>query len=202
MFYTNTLRYEEQYINGEENNVESLFIQQTDNSVVRQQNHVPVYDCCVAPAARGYSIDRGSVGGGSTVVQGPIRVGDAESERTSGARLAPVLVGERISCNRVVYGPNICPKRVQSIGGGNTLGVLDEHLRALCNPSSYPNNSFSQHRTLCHMYEHPPAIKATMLHHSLEAPLERNLLEALEVKRQSPEINNRGELMDALRLVT
>ncbi|EYC02764.1 hypothetical protein Y032_0098g3111 [Ancylostoma ceylanicum] len=181
MFYTNTLRYEEQYINGEENNVESLFIQQTDNSVVRQQNHVPVYDCCVAPAARGYSIDRGSVGGGSTVVQGPIRVGDAESERTSGARLAPVLVGER---------------------GGNTLGVLDEHLRALCNPSSYPNNSFSQHRTLCHMYEHPPAIKATMLHHSLEAPLERNLLEALEVKRQSPEINNRGELMDALRLVT
>ena len=79
---------------------------------------------------------------------------------------------------------------------------LDEHLRALRNPSSYPKSGFSRHRTLHHTYEDPPAIKATVIHRSLEAPLERKLLEALAIKRLSPEINNKDELMEALRLIT
>ncbi|EYC30718.1 hypothetical protein Y032_0004g1730 [Ancylostoma ceylanicum] len=79
---------------------------------------------------------------------------------------------------------------------------LDEHVRALRNPSSYPNSGFSRHRTLCHTHEHPPAIRATVLHRSVETPLERKLIEALEIKRQSPEINNKDELMDAMRLIT
>ncbi|EYC24834.1 hypothetical protein Y032_0013g2128 [Ancylostoma ceylanicum] len=78
---------------------------------------------------------------------------------------------------------------------------LDEHMRALRNPSSYPNSSFSHHRTLHHTYEDPPRIKVTILHRSLDAPLERKMLEALAIKRLSPEINNKNELADALQLI-
>ncbi|EYC40623.1 hypothetical protein Y032_0604g557 [Ancylostoma ceylanicum] len=79
---------------------------------------------------------------------------------------------------------------------------LDEHLRAMRNPSSYPNNSFSHHRTLHHTREDPPGVRVTVLHRSLESPLERKLLEALAIKRLMPEINSKEELMDILRLIT
>ncbi|EYB86176.1 hypothetical protein Y032_0283g1298 [Ancylostoma ceylanicum] len=78
---------------------------------------------------------------------------------------------------------------------------LDEHMRALRNPTSYPNSSFSRHRTLHHTYDDPPRMKVTILHRSQESPLERKVLEALEIKRLSPEINNKDEMMDALRLI-
>ncbi|EYB85815.1 hypothetical protein Y032_0290g1536 [Ancylostoma ceylanicum] len=74
-------------------------------------------------------------------------------------------------------------------------------MRALRNPTSYPNSSFSRHRTLHHTYDDPPKMKVTILHRSQEAPLERKVLEALEIKRLSPEINNKDEMMDALRLI-
>ncbi|EYC25440.1 hypothetical protein Y032_0012g1893 [Ancylostoma ceylanicum] len=79
---------------------------------------------------------------------------------------------------------------------------IDEHLRALRNHASYPNSSFSHHRTLRHTREDPPGVRVTVLHRSLRSPLERKLLEALEIKRITPEINNRDELWDTLRLIT
>ncbi|EYC25072.1 hypothetical protein Y032_0012g1686 [Ancylostoma ceylanicum] len=78
---------------------------------------------------------------------------------------------------------------------------LDEHMRALRNPTSYSSSSFSRHRTLHHTYEDPPRMKVTILHRSQESPLERKVLEALAIKRLSPEINNKDEMMDALRLI-
>ena len=79
---------------------------------------------------------------------------------------------------------------------------MDEHVRALRNPSSYPRSGFSRHRTLFHEQEAPPSLKVTILHRSKEGPLERKLLEALAIKRLSPEINNRDELMGAMSLIS
>ena len=78
---------------------------------------------------------------------------------------------------------------------------LDEHVRALRNPPAYPRSAFSRHRTLLHQDEEPPSLKVTVLYRSREAPLERKLLEAITIKRLSPEINNRDELIEAMRLV-
>ncbi|EYC36389.1 hypothetical protein Y032_0901g2958 [Ancylostoma ceylanicum] len=44
--------------------------------------------------------------------------------------------------------------------------------------------------------------QSTVLHCSLENNLERKLLEAPAIRRIMPEINNKDELMDTLRLVT
>ncbi|EYC36808.1 hypothetical protein Y032_0854g2698 [Ancylostoma ceylanicum] len=79
---------------------------------------------------------------------------------------------------------------------------IDEHLRALRNPASYIKSSFSHHRTSRHTREDPPGLKVTALHRSLESTLERKLMEALTINRIMPEINNRDELMDTVRLIT
>ncbi|EYC21534.1 hypothetical protein Y032_0988g3301 [Ancylostoma ceylanicum] len=78
---------------------------------------------------------------------------------------------------------------------------LDEHRRAFTSPQSYPNNSFSKHRTAVHTRESPPLFKITVLHRHLEQPLERKIMEAREIKRHNPEINSRDELAEALRLI-
>ena len=78
---------------------------------------------------------------------------------------------------------------------------MDEHVRALRNPASYPKSGFSRHRVLHHQREAPPALKVSVIHRTKEAPLERKLLEAIAIKRLSPEINNRDELMEAMRLI-
>ncbi|EYC39096.1 hypothetical protein Y032_0676g1431 [Ancylostoma ceylanicum] len=79
---------------------------------------------------------------------------------------------------------------------------LDEHRRALTNPSSYASESFSKHRTLKHTYERAPMLKVTVLHRHLVNTLERKIMEAVEIRRHSPEINNKEELREVLRLVT
>ncbi|EYC36736.1 hypothetical protein Y032_0862g2742 [Ancylostoma ceylanicum] len=50
---------------------------------------------------------------------------------------------------------------------------LDEHRRALTNPSSYASESFSKHRTLKHTYERAPMLKVTVLHRHLVNTLEK-----------------------------
>ncbi|EYB93410.1 hypothetical protein Y032_0183g968 [Ancylostoma ceylanicum] len=76
---------------------------------------------------------------------------------------------------------------------------LDEHLRALRNPLSYPNNSFSYQRTLHHTREDPPGAEVAVLHRSLKSLLERKLLEAVAIRRLPPEMNSKDELMDTLK---
>ncbi|EYC31466.1 hypothetical protein Y032_0004g2168 [Ancylostoma ceylanicum] len=49
-------------------------------------------------------------------------------------------------------------------------------------PTSYPNSSFSRHRTLHHTYDDLPRMEITVLRRSQEAPLERKVLEALATK--------------------
>ncbi|EYC16241.1 hypothetical protein Y032_0034g2879 [Ancylostoma ceylanicum] len=78
---------------------------------------------------------------------------------------------------------------------------LGEHMRALRNPTSYLNSSFLLHRTLHHTYDDPPTMKVTILHRAQEASLERKVLGVLAIKRISLEINNKDEMMDALRLI-
>ncbi|EYC15205.1 hypothetical protein Y032_0037g3382 [Ancylostoma ceylanicum] len=78
---------------------------------------------------------------------------------------------------------------------------LDEHRRALVNPSSYPSESFSRHRTLKHTSERAPTFKVTVLHRHLTRTLERKIMEAVEIRRHKPEINNKEELRDVLRLI-
>uniref|UniRef100_A0A0N4W7N2 Doublecortin domain-containing protein n=1 Tax=Haemonchus placei TaxID=6290 RepID=A0A0N4W7N2_HAEPC len=47
-----------------------------------------------------------------------------------------------------------------------------------------------------------PFLKVAILHRTKDAPLERKLLEALAIKSLSPEMNNRDELMEALKLIS
>ena len=78
---------------------------------------------------------------------------------------------------------------------------IDEHRRAMGNPPSYPNSSFSRHRTHAHAHQEPPSLSITVLHRSVENAMERKILEALEIKRLSPEINNREELRDIMQVI-
>ncbi|EYB81298.1 hypothetical protein Y032_0387g463 [Ancylostoma ceylanicum] len=78
---------------------------------------------------------------------------------------------------------------------------LDEHRRALKNPSSYASESFSRHRTRTHTHERPPMLKVKGLNRHLVNILERKFMEAVEIRRIGAEINNREELSDALRLI-
>ncbi|EYC28816.1 hypothetical protein Y032_0007g3445 [Ancylostoma ceylanicum] len=79
---------------------------------------------------------------------------------------------------------------------------LDEHRRALTNPASYPSESFSRHRTLKHTTERAPTFRVTVLHRHLTQTLERKIMEAVEIKRHNPEINNKEELREVLRLIS
>ncbi|EYC45759.1 hypothetical protein Y032_0417g1096 [Ancylostoma ceylanicum] len=52
-------------------------------------------------------LERRQEEGGCRQYRDPVEIRDVESERTSGARLAPFLVGERILCNRRNMAPNL-----------------------------------------------------------------------------------------------
>ncbi|EYC26545.1 hypothetical protein Y032_0010g1212 [Ancylostoma ceylanicum] len=78
---------------------------------------------------------------------------------------------------------------------------LDEHRRALNRPQSYPTNSFSKHRTTMHTYGSIPEFEVKVLHRNLVKPLDRKIMEAKEIKRYKPEINNREELVEALKYI-
>ncbi|KAL6726824.1 hypothetical protein Aduo_008755 [Ancylostoma duodenale] len=85
---------------------------------------------------------------------------------------------------------------------GRPLGKrLDEHRRAFTHPQSYPNNSFSRHRTTTHTRESAPDFEVKALHRHLERPLERKIMEAKEIRRCKPEINSREELVEALKFI-
>ncbi|EYC31018.1 hypothetical protein Y032_0004g1905 [Ancylostoma ceylanicum] len=79
---------------------------------------------------------------------------------------------------------------------------LDEHRRALQNTSSYPSSSFSRHRTLVHKQAPAPDFDVAILHRSLENPLERKMMEAVKIRRRTPEINSKDEQLGALRLIS
>ncbi|EYC13713.1 hypothetical protein Y032_0043g880 [Ancylostoma ceylanicum] len=79
---------------------------------------------------------------------------------------------------------------------------LNEHRRALQNPSSYSSSSFSRHRTLVHTQAPAPEFDVTILHRFLENPLERKMMEAVEIRRRTPEINSKDEQLEALRLIS
>ncbi|EYC38018.1 hypothetical protein Y032_0749g2033 [Ancylostoma ceylanicum] len=78
---------------------------------------------------------------------------------------------------------------------------LDEHRRALARPQAYPNNSFSRHRTTVHTRDSTPEFEVVVLHRHLENLLHRKIMEAREIKRFQPEINNKEELVEALKLI-
>ncbi|EYC29300.1 hypothetical protein Y032_0006g2898 [Ancylostoma ceylanicum] len=78
---------------------------------------------------------------------------------------------------------------------------LDEHRRALARPQAYPNNSFSRHRTTVHTLDSTPEFEVVVLHRHLENLLHRKIMEAREIKRFQPEINNKEELVEALKLI-
>ncbi|EYC19331.1 hypothetical protein Y032_0024g1025 [Ancylostoma ceylanicum] len=79
---------------------------------------------------------------------------------------------------------------------------LDEHRRALLNPSSYPSESFSRHRTLRHTHEQAPTFTVIVLHRHLTQTLERKVMEAMEIRRHNPEINSKEELREVLGLIS
>ncbi|EYC40117.1 hypothetical protein Y032_0628g833 [Ancylostoma ceylanicum] len=78
---------------------------------------------------------------------------------------------------------------------------LDEHRRAFERPQTYPKNSFSRHRTTVHTRDSAPEFEVVVLHRHLENTLHRKIMEAREIKRYQPEINNREELAEALQLI-
>ncbi|EYC10986.1 hypothetical protein Y032_0053g2410 [Ancylostoma ceylanicum] len=78
---------------------------------------------------------------------------------------------------------------------------LDEHRRALTNPASYPSESFSRHRTLRHTNDSAPKFNVVVLHRNMTRTLERKIMEAIEIKRYGPEINNKEELKEVLRFI-
>ncbi|EYB95418.1 hypothetical protein Y032_0160g3342 [Ancylostoma ceylanicum] len=78
---------------------------------------------------------------------------------------------------------------------------LDEHRRALTNPASYLSESFSRHRTLRHTNDRAPKFNVVVLHRHLTRTLKRKAMEAFEIKRHGPEINNKEELREVLRLI-
>ncbi|VDP17795.1 unnamed protein product [Heligmosomoides polygyrus] len=79
---------------------------------------------------------------------------------------------------------------------------MDEHVRALRNPQSYPDNPFSKHHTLKHTREPPPQLRFSIFHKNLADPVERKIKEALEIKHWEPPINNREEMKYAMSLIT
>ncbi|EYC43594.1 hypothetical protein Y032_0488g2356 [Ancylostoma ceylanicum] len=79
---------------------------------------------------------------------------------------------------------------------------LDEHRRALQNPSSYPSRSFSRHWTLVHRQAPATGFDVAIPHRFLENPLERKLMEAVEIRRRTPESSSKGEQLEALRLIS
>ncbi|EYC00879.1 hypothetical protein Y032_0112g314 [Ancylostoma ceylanicum] len=78
---------------------------------------------------------------------------------------------------------------------------LDEHRRALARTQAYPNNSFSRHRTTVHTRDSPPEFEMVVLHRHLENLLHRKIMETREIKRFQPGINNKEELVEALKSI-
>ena len=94
-----------------------------------------------------------------------------------------------------------CGQRYVGESGRPLRKRLDEHRRALNRPQSYPTNSFSKHRTTMHTYGSIPEFEIKVLHRNLVKPLDRKIMEAKEIKRYKPEINNREELVEALKYI-
>ncbi|EYC10257.1 hypothetical protein Y032_0056g2642 [Ancylostoma ceylanicum] len=94
-----------------------------------------------------------------------------------------------------------CGQRYIGESGRPLRKRLDEHRRALIRPQAYPNNSFSRHRTNVHTRDSTPDFDVMVLHRHLENTLHRKILEAREIKRYQPEINNKEELVEALKLI-
>ena len=79
---------------------------------------------------------------------------------------------------------------------------MEEHLRALRSPQSYPENPFSRHRTLRHAQERPPELRISILHRNVVDPVERKIKEALEIKQREQPINSKEEMKVAMSLIT
>ncbi|EYC20386.1 hypothetical protein Y032_0022g598 [Ancylostoma ceylanicum] len=94
-----------------------------------------------------------------------------------------------------------CGQRYIGESGRPLRKRLDEHRRALVRPQAYPNNSFSRHRTTVHTQDRVPDFDVLVLHRHLENLLHRKIMEAREIKRYQPEINNKEELVEALKLI-
>lgn len=117
-----------------------------------------------------------------------------------------ICEGEHKVCNisGVVY-KVVCTSCEEFYIGetGRPLGKrMDEHLRALRSPQSYPDNPFSKHRTLKHARDPLPQLRVSILHRNLTDPVERKIKEALEIKHWEPPINRRDEMKNAMRLIT
>ncbi|EYC18653.1 hypothetical protein Y032_0027g1634 [Ancylostoma ceylanicum] len=78
---------------------------------------------------------------------------------------------------------------------------LDEHPRALIRPQANLNDSFSRYRTNVHTRDSTPEFDVMVLHRHLENTLYRKSMEAREIKQHQPEINNKEELVEALKLI-
>ncbi|EYC45630.1 hypothetical protein Y032_0421g1170 [Ancylostoma ceylanicum] len=85
---------------------------------------------------------------------------------------------------------NGCGQRYVGESGRPLRKRLDEHRRAFNRPQAYPRNSFSRHRTTVHTRDSPPEFEVTVLHRHLDNPVDRKIMEAREIKRYQPEINN------------
>ncbi|VDP40567.1 unnamed protein product [Heligmosomoides polygyrus] len=89
---------------------------------------------------------------------------------------------------------------------GETAGPLrkriEEHLRALRSPQSYPDNPFSKHRTFRHTQDPQPQLRVSILHKNVSDTVERKIKEALEIQRWRPPINKREEMKMAMSLIT
>ncbi|EYC14351.1 hypothetical protein Y032_0041g485 [Ancylostoma ceylanicum] len=86
----------------------------------------------------------------------------------------------------------------------NEEGTREERrtkMRRFERPQTYPNNSFSRHRTTAHTRDSAPEFEVVVLHRHIENTLHRKIMEAREIKRCQPEINNREELAEALKLI-
>ena len=59
---------------------------------------------------------------------------------------------------------------------------MEEHIRALRSPQSYPENPLSKHSTLKHAQEVSPQLQVTIVQRNLIDPVERKIREAMEIK--------------------
>lgn len=75
-----------------------------------------------------------------------------------------------------------------------------EHIRAAKNPSSYKENAVGKHFMFFHKNEKNPELEFSVVEKQSVA-VKRKISEAMEIRRNKPEINDKDELSDVLKFI-
>lgn len=102
-----------------------------------------------------------------------------------------------------------CPTCLQYYIGESGVKLsarFDAHRRAWCYPNSASNknNSFSTHRNTCHPAggKDPPSLIYEVLQKGLIQNAARRIAEATLILKLKPQLNNKAELIDTIRILS